>query len=108
MSSRRNSNLMRTVATMAAMLLLLVQTLAGAHFHRSSAQHELSSSDTASVADSSCPICAAHLNASATAPAVPAPDAPSIADKIVPHLAHPAPLSSFRQKCFGRAPPASI
>ena len=107
MRPRRNRNLMRRVATLAAILLLLGQTLATAHFHRSSAQWELSAGGTAGVADSSCPICAAHLNTSAPAPVVPALDAPTIADKLVPRLMHHAPSSTFLQSCFGRAPPAS-
>jgi len=108
MDSRRYSNLMRNAAKLAAILLLLVQTLAGAHFHRTSAQWELSSSGAASVADSSCPICAAHLNASATGPAVPAPDAPTIADQLAPRTLDSAPHSTFVRNCFGRAPPRSV
>jgi hypothetical protein len=42
MIPRRNPNLMRQVATLAAIFLLLGQTLAAAHFHRTSAQRELS------------------------------------------------------------------
>jgi hypothetical protein len=108
MRSRRNPNLMRQVAGLAAIFLLLAQTLAAAHFHRTSAQRELSAGDAAGVADSSCPICAAHLNTSAPAPAVPALNAPTIADKLVPHLMQLAPRSTFLQSCFGRAPPASV
>jgi hypothetical protein len=108
MRSRRNPNLMRQVAGLAAIFLLLGQTLAAAHFHRTSAQRELSAGGAAGIADSACPICAAHLNTSAPAPVVPTLDAPTIADKLVPHLMHRAPSSTFLQSCFGRAPPARI
>jgi len=108
MNSRRYSNLIRKAATVAAIFLLLGQTIAAAHFHWTLAHHELSSRDTATVADSLCPICAAHLNNSATAPTVPALDGPTIADQLAPRALHSAPHSTFVRNCFGRAPPPSV
>jgi hypothetical protein len=108
MNSRRYSNLMRKAATVAAIFLLLGQSIAAAHIHRFSARRELSASGASSVNDSACPICAAHLNSSATAPLVPALDAPTIATQLIPKALDQPPSSNFLQHRFGRAPPLSL
>jgi len=105
MSSRRYSNLMRKAATLTALIVLLGQTIAAAHFHPSSTQRAFSASGVSGVADSACPICAAHLHSTATAPIVPALDAPAIAERTVPCALETGPLSTFVRNRFGRAPP---
>ena len=108
MNFRRHIEMMRRVATIAAIILLLGQTIAAAHFHPASSQQELSSSAAAGIADSSCAICAAHCHSPAAAAVVPALDASTILENIVPRAVHAGPLSTFVQNRFCRAPPASI
>jgi hypothetical protein len=100
--------MMRKVATIAAIILLLGQSIAAAHFHRTSAQQEVSVSGSAGIADSSCALCAAHFHSPATAAVVPVLDAPAVRESIVTCAVHRGPLSTFIQNRFGRAPPASL
>jgi hypothetical protein len=97
----------RTIATVAAVILLLGQTFAAAHFHRVSTQREVVSG-AAGMADGSCAICAAHLHSAAALAVAPALDAPTIQARITPCAVHTGPLSTFTRSRFGRAPPASI
>ena len=108
MNSRRHINLMRRVATIAAIILLMGQTIAAAHSHRTSAQHEFSASSAAGIADSSCAICAAHFHSPAASAVVPALDAPTVRENLVARAVFAGPLSVYVGHCFGRAPPASV
>lgn len=108
MKSRRHIMMMRKVATIAAIILLLGQTIAAAHFHRISAQQEFSASSVGGIVDSSCAICAAHFHSPAASAVVPALDAPTVLESIIPFAVQTGPLSTFAQHRFGRAPPASI
>jgi len=108
MNSRRYPNLMRRIATIAAIILLLGQAIAASHFHWNSAHRQLSSNGVASIADISCPICAAHFHSSAVAAVIPALKAPTMVEFIVADTLLPAPPLTFIANRFGRAPPASI
>jgi len=107
-NSRRYPNLMRRAATIAAIILALGQAIAAAHFHRLSAQQELSANGVAGIADSSCAICAAHFHSPAASAVVPALNAPATVRSIVICAVHTGPLSTFIRNRFGRAPPASV
>jgi len=100
--------MMRKVATIAAIFLLLGQTIAAAHFHPDSSRLELSSSGAGSIADSSCAICAAQLHSPAASAVVPALNAPTVLEDLVVVAVSNGPLSVYLGHCFGRAPPASV
>jgi hypothetical protein len=104
----RDKSFPRNVALVAAMVLLLGQTVAAAHFHRVSTQQEFSQSAAAGLADGACPVCLAHFHSPAIFAVVPALDAPTIARDSVPRAMTSAPLSAYIVHRFGRAPPASI
>jgi hypothetical protein len=108
MNSRRHTDLMRRVATIAAIILLISQTIAAAHFHRASGQQEFSSGGSAGIADSSCAICAAHFHSPATSAVVPALDAPTVLENLVARAVPSGPPSVYVSRHFGRAPPASV
>ena len=108
MNPRRHIGLTRRVATIAAIILLLGQTIAAAHFHRTSAQQEFSATSAASIADSSCAICAAHFHSPAASVVVPALNAPTVLEDSVVIAVSGEPLSLYFGYCFGRAPPASV
>lgn len=109
MNFRRHIRKMtRTVATIAAIILLLGQTIAAAHFHPVLSQQGLSSSEAVGIADSSCAICAAHFHSPVLSAVVPALDAPTVIEKLVARAVFGGPLSVYVGHCFGRAPPASI
>ena len=99
--------MMRKVATIAAIFLLLGQTIAAAHFHPASSRQELSTG-AASIADSSCAICAAQLHSPAASAVVPALNAPTVLEDLVVVAVSNGPLSVYLGHCFGRAPPASV
>jgi hypothetical protein len=103
----RHKNLMRRVAAIAAIILLLGQTIASAHFHRASAQPEFSATSAAGIADSSCAICAAHFHSPAASAVAPALDAPTVLEDLVVVAVSSGPLAVSFGHCFGRAPPAS-
>jgi hypothetical protein len=110
MNPRRQTNratMMRRVAAIAAIILLLGQTIAAAHCHPVSRQPELSSSG-AGLSDSSCAICAAQLHSPAAAAVAPALDKPAARENPVACAVFSGPLSVYIGHCFGRAPPASI
>jgi hypothetical protein len=107
MNSRPYPNLMRRIATVAAIILLLGQAIAAAHFHRTS-QREFSADGVAGIADSSCPICAAHFHSPAASAGVPTLDAPTMVERIVIRAARAGTLSTFTRSRFGRAPPRSV
>jgi hypothetical protein len=110
MNPRRHidpARMMRRVAAIAAIILLLGQTIATAHFHSVSRQQELTSS-AAGLADSSCAICAAQLHSPAAAAVVPALDEPAGREHFVVAVVINGPLRVYVGNCFGRAPPASI
>src|SRR5262245_10364840 len=107
MSPRRHILMMRKVVTIAAIILLLGQTIAAAHVHRTSSQQELSSSAVSGIAESSCAICAAHFHSPAVSAVVPALDSPTIVESIVTGTIQAAPPSTFVERRYGRAPPAS-
>jgi hypothetical protein len=109
MKSRRHIHqMMRNVATIAAIILLIGQTIAAAHFHRSSAQPEFSASAVAGIADSSCASCAAHFHSPAASTVAPALNAPTVLENLVARAVAIEPLSTYVDHCFGRAPPASV
>jgi hypothetical protein len=98
---------LRRVAVVAAIVLLLGQTIAAAHFHRISRQQELAASNVG-FGDTSCAICAAHLHSAAVSAIVPALDAPKLLEKSVVFAVSIEPLCAYVGHCFGRAPPASV
>jgi hypothetical protein len=100
--------MMRRLATIAAIILLIGQSIAAAHFHRTSAQQEFSSSGAAGIADSSCAICAAHFHSPAASAVVPALNAPTALESMVLCAVQAGPVSTFAQHHFSRAPPASV
>jgi hypothetical protein len=104
----RNKSLFRRVATIAAIILLLGQTIAASHFHRVSTQHEFSASSAAGIDGSSCAICAAQLHSPAASAVVPTLDAPKLLEASVVVAVSLEPLSEYLCHCFGRAPPASL
>jgi hypothetical protein len=108
MNSRRHIEMMRKVATIAAIILLLGQTIAAAHFHRISPRQEFSSGGVPGIADSSCAICAAHFHSPAASAVVPALNAPTVLESQVVRAVFGGPLSVYAGHCFGRAPPASV
>src|SRR5260221_8359912 len=97
----------RRIATIAAIILLLGQTIAAAHVHRSSSSQEFSPRSVSGIADSSCAICAAHFHSPGISAVVPALDAPTLLDSIVSYAVQTGPISTFVEYRFGRAPPAS-
>ncbi len=99
--------MVRKIATVAAVILLLGQTIAAAHFHPLSTQHEVVPG-AVGIADGSCAICAAHLHSAAALAIAPALDAPTIPERVPPRTVYAGPLSTFARSRFGRAPPASI
>jgi hypothetical protein len=100
----RYPNLMRRVATVAAIILLLGEAIAAAHFHRASVNQELSAGTT----DSSCAICVAHLHSPAVSAIAPAFDVPRLLQYLVTLTALSRPSSIYPGHRFGRAPPASV
>jgi hypothetical protein len=108
MNPRRHIEMTRRIATIAAIILLLGQTIAAAHFHPVSSQQGLSSSEAVGIADSSCAICAAHFHSPVLAAVVPALDAPTVVEKLVGCTVVDGPRFVYLGHCFGRAPPASI
>jgi hypothetical protein len=102
-----HARMMRRVASMAAVILLLGQMIAAAHFHLASRQQALASSG-AGLADSSCAICAAQLHSPAAAAVAPALDALAVRENPVVSVVLGGPLTVYIGNCFGRAPPASI
>jgi len=106
--SSRHKNLIRRIASITAIVLLIGQTIAAAHSHRISTQHELSSSGAVGIADSSCAICAAHFHSPAASTVVPVLDAPTILENLILRAVQAGPLSTFSLDRFGRAPPASV
>jgi len=107
MNSRRSINI-RKVAVVTAIILLLGQTVAAAHFHRTSRQREFSASIASGFADSSCAMCAAHLHSAALSAFVPALDAPKLLERSIAFAVSIEPLCAYVGHCFGRAPPASV
>jgi hypothetical protein len=108
-SGRPRSWITRKVSLIAAAIILLLgQTIAAAHFHPTSSQRQLSSTRGAGIADSSCAICAAHFHSPATAAVIPAFATPTIGEDIVLRAVHAGPRSTFVGHLFGRAPPASV
>jgi hypothetical protein len=108
MKFRRNNNFRGRIAPIAAILLLIAQTIAVAHSHRMSAQQEFASSVAASIADGSCAICAAQIHSPAASSALPAPNAPTVPESVVPIAFQTVPFSTLIPKLFGRAPPATV
>jgi len=106
MNPRRDIEMMRKVATIAAIILLLGQTIAAAHFHPASSRLELTG--TASIADSSCAICAAQLHSPAASAVAPTLNAPTVVENLVARAVPSGPLSAYIGHCFGRAPPESV
>ncbi len=104
----RHLTVMRRVATIAAIVLLLGQAIAGAHFHPAAAQREFSAGSAASIAESSCAICAAQLHSPAASAVAPALNAPTVLERVVVRSVDAGSLSKFVQSRFGRAPPASV
>ena len=100
--------MMRKIATLAAIIVLLGQTIAAAHVHRNSSSQEFSAGSVGGVADSSCAICAAHFHSPAVSAVVPALDAPTLLDSIVSFAVQAGPISTLVEYRFGRAPPASL
>jgi hypothetical protein len=99
---------LRKIALAAAILLLLGQTIAAAHFHRLPGHQEFSSTATNAIADASCAICAAHLHSPAVSAVALALGAPKlILESLVPAVPI-EPLSAYLGHCFGRAPPGSF
>jgi hypothetical protein len=99
--------MMRKIAIIAAIILLLGQTIAAAHFHHSSFQQEFSAGSATAIADGSCAICAAHFHSPAASAIVPALEAPTILEDAVARAVFGGPLSPYVGHGFGRAPPAS-
>jgi hypothetical protein len=104
----RNKYFLRKVAIVAAVVLLLGQTLAAAHFHRVSTQPEFSQSAVSGIADGGCAVCVAHFHSPAIFAVVPALNAPVTARDSARRAIHSAPLSVRIVLRFGRAPPASV
>jgi len=104
MKHHRPVEMMRKVAVIAAVLLLVGQTIAAAHFHSVSSQQEFAAS-TAGIADSSCAICAAQLHSPAASAVAPALDAPSALESLLAPAVFGGPLTSYAGDRFGRAPP---
>ena len=100
--------MMRRIATVAAIILLLGQTIAAAHVHRTSSSQEFSAGSVGGIADSSCAICAAHFHSPCVSAVVPALDAPTLLESSVSYAVQSGPISTFVEHRFGRAPPASI
>jgi hypothetical protein len=100
--------MMRRVATIAAIILLLGQSIAAAHFHPGSSQQGLSSPAAVSIADSSCAFCAAHFHSPVLSAVVPALDAPTVIEKLIARAVVGGLLSVSVSHCFGRAPPVSF
>jgi hypothetical protein len=108
MNSRRHTNLMRKIATIAAIILLLGQTIVAAHVHRATFSQELAAGGGSGIADSSCGICAAQLHSPAVSAVVPALDAPTLLASTVSYAVQNGPISTFVEYRYGRSPPASI
>jgi len=105
--NHRNKYFLRNIAMVAAMVLLLGQTLAAAHFHRVSTEQEFSESAASGIADG-CAVCVAHFHSPAIFAVVPALNAPLTARDSVPRAIPSAPVSACVVHRFGRAPPASL
>ncbi|HXN87515.1 MAG TPA: hypothetical protein VN867_15690 [Candidatus Binataceae bacterium] len=104
----RDKSFLRNVALVAAIMLVLGQTLAAAHFHRVSTGPEFSQSAVAGIADGGCAVCVAHFHSPAVFAVVPALNAPVTARDLAPRAIRSASLSARVVHRFGRAPPASI
>ena len=108
MITRRYPQILRRSAIIAAIVLLLGQAIAAAHFHRVAAQPEFSSTTTSAIADASCAICAAQLHSPIVAAVALALDAPKLVLEPLASAVPIEPLSAYIGPCFGRAPPASL
>jgi hypothetical protein len=106
MKSRGHIQTTRKLAMLAAIILLLGQTIATAHFHPVSRQPRVSSSTAAGIADTSCAICSAQLHSSSAPAVAPALDAPTVQQNLVALTVPSGPPSVYIGNCFGRAPPA--
>jgi hypothetical protein len=108
MLQRQSTLPLRKIALAAAILLLLGQTIAAAHFHRLPGHQEFCSTATNAIADASCAICAAQLHSPAAHAIVPAFDAPKLLHQSVVLAVATEPLCAYVGHCFGRAPPVSV
>jgi hypothetical protein len=108
MKSRRHTSLMRRAATFAAIILLIGQAIAAAHFHRASVNQEISAGASAGTTDSACAICVAHLHSPGVSGIAPAIDVPSLLEKLVTLTVLSRPSLIYAGHRFGRAPPASV
>src|SRR3984957_18831990 len=89
-----NETFLKKIAIVAAMVLLLGQTLAAAHFHRFSTLPEFSQSAVSSIADGGCAVCVAHFHSPAIFAVVPALNAPLTARDSVPRAIPSAAVSA--------------
>jgi hypothetical protein len=108
MNTRRYPEILRRSAIIAAIVLLMGQAIAAAHFHRVAGHQEFSSGATTAIADSACAICAAQLHSPAAHAIVPAFDAPKPLHQSVVLAVATEPLCAYVGHCFGRAPPVSV
>ena len=98
----------RGTAALAAVILLLIQSLGVAHFHPLHFEHKYAADAVASADSGICAVCLFRFHSptvSAVAPSLkaPAPFAP------IEFVAHQSRLCSpYASSLFGRAPPASL
>jgi hypothetical protein len=103
----RDTSFRRKIAIVAAIFLLIGQTIAAAHFHRLSAQQEFSASANG-IADSGCAVCLFHFHTPGISAAAPVLSAPTLLQHLFSFAVFSGPLSAFVRHRFGRAPPASL
>ena len=98
----------RGVAVLAVAILLVIQSLGAAHYHRFSAGSDCSIFAVASADNGLCAICLFRIHCPTVFVATPSLRAPTIAELVVFSMTQSEPRSSCLSHRFGRAPPASL
>jgi len=98
----------RGVAVLAVAILLVMQSLGAAHYHRFPAGSDCSIFAAASADNGLCAICFFRVHSPTVLIATPSLNAPTLAELVVSSAIQSEPCSSYRSHLFGRAPPASV
>jgi len=97
----------RNLATVAAMLLLLAQSLSAAHYHPLPTPDKILVNSAAGD-DGVCSLCLLHFHSPTLSAASLSLAIPAAVHKVLPRPGAVELLCGFDSHLFGRAPPASV
>jgi hypothetical protein len=106
--ANRTAKTPRTIALLAAALLLVGQFAATVHWHSTSLEDCASVSAGFSSDGGLCALCLFHFHSPGTIAVVPALTAPTFPQNSVSYIASAEPLIAHAPCLFGRAPPVSV